>query len=128
MISSQHERISKLCAEHLEKSALTDTIRLDLIGPALTLVESDNGPQPAIGWQVTITVKHNKLLGLADVGVSAGIPRVLPDDLTFTRVCDQLLDQARALREQMYQQAMEDPAATASQQLPEGLRGAKLRV
>jgi hypothetical protein len=77
-------------------------------------------PQPQIGWQVTVYLKHNKLLGQPPVTSTMPLPGLIPVDLDFKRVVTHLLQKAMEGREEANNKPM------AAQDIPAGLVGKRL--
>jgi hypothetical protein len=55
-------------------------------------------PGLAVGWQLTVWLEHDKLLGQDPIGVSVPVPAMLPPAELVQRITHQLLENARKIR------------------------------
>lgn len=121
------KRLIEVFATELNRVKLGDTVSFALNGPGVVI-----GPQgPAIGWTALVTLKHNKLVGQDDIGLSMPIFGVLPPDDVFRQAANFLVEKLREERSNMNNPRPEEladaMAATGPEnQLPPGLRGLKL--
>jgi hypothetical protein len=132
MINHQ-ERISVVFETELNRIKLTDTITgFAVNGPGI--VQHPQGV--AVGWTIMATLKHSKLLGKDDIGVSMPIYGVLPPDDIFRQGAQFLVEEMRkqrTLEEEIKPEetavldgALEGKVMPRANELPPGLQGLKL--
>jgi hypothetical protein len=110
-------RIHGLVAAKVDSLALEDKGRLGIAvtGPTLIMapqLSDPKGPPAAqVGWQVMVTLKHDRLLGQQPVAWGIPIPGLLPPDEVFEHFAGELLEKCRTQRDEMNQGAKQDGLA-----------------
>jgi len=124
-MESQQKRVRDLCKAHIKKSLArgnTDST-VDVVGPTLVLAPDAQGnPAAQIGWQVTVWLAHDMLLGQPPVGASMPLPAVMPSDSDWKRCVTHLFEQCLSARAQ----ANNPNPVDANSGIPAGLVGKKL--
>lgn len=99
---TQRERLTNVMDGALGKIKLGDKVKGEASGPQLVISTDPQGNQgPAIGWQLTVWLQHNKLVGQDPVGVTVPIGILLPHAGLVEQVTSQLLEEARRIRQEV---------------------------
>jgi hypothetical protein len=102
----QADRLTNVMDGKLGKIKLSDKCKGEATGPQLVPAQDPNGaPTLTIGWQFTVWLEHDKLLGQDPVGASIPVPGLLPSAELVERVTAKLLDDARQIRFSANQEA-----------------------
>lgn len=105
-MQTQRDRLSNMMDGALGKIKLGDKCKGEASGPQLVAALDDNGqPGLQVGWQLTVWLEHNVLLGQDPVGVTVPVPVLLPSADMITAITARLLDGARDVRQQANAQA-----------------------
>lgn len=106
----------------IAKSKLTDKAKCEASGPQLVAAMDSNGqPGLQVGWQLTIWLDHNVLLGQDPIGVTVPVAALLPDSNLVVQIASRLLEEARKVRHEATQQASR-PDLPDMAQVSEALR------
>jgi hypothetical protein len=115
----QRDRLTNLMDSILGKIKLSDKVKGEASGPQLVYVMGPDGPAGVdMGWQFTVWLEHNKLLGQDPVGVTVPVNILLPSEDIVRVVTTRLLDEARKMRHQ----ATETVAAEGKASMAEAMR------
>lgn len=115
------KHIREVVKDELNRLKMGDTLGFALDGPAY--VPTPDG-QLTVGWLALITIKHNTLIGVPDLGVSVPVYGVRPPDDIFRKTAQMLLEEARKERHKMSQKPPEPSPreiAAAQQAAKEGV-------
>lgn len=103
----------------LDGIKFTDLVTAEASGPQIVVVPTQQGGQDLqVGWQLTVWLAHNRLLGQAPVGVTVPVGGMSPPVEMVKLVTGKLLDEARKIR----QKANEPPATPDAADMMEALR------
>jgi hypothetical protein len=121
-VIDQAKRIRELFRSELDRLKLGDSVGFAVDGPAY--VPSQQGI--TVGWLILVTLKHNKLLGQSDIGVTVPVMGVLPPDDVFRKGAAVILEEARKLRDAANRPEAAAGGAVQGQVIPPGLVPQKL--
>jgi hypothetical protein len=98
-MQTQKERLTNLMDSALGKIKLNDRVKGEASGPQLVASVDPNGQQGlAVGWQLTVWLEHNVLLGQDPVGVTVPVGMMLPPADAVAQITSRLLEEARKIR------------------------------
>jgi hypothetical protein len=81
-------------------------VKGEAAGPQLVASLDENGNQGlTVGWQLTVWLDHNVLLGQDPVGVTVPMGALLPPADVVQQVTARLLEEARRVRHEVTQRA-----------------------
>jgi hypothetical protein len=115
-MQKQRDRLEAIMDGVLGTIKLRDKCTGEASGPQLVAAQDANGGQGiTVGWQLTVWLQHDKLLGQDPIGVSVPVGMMLPPSELVDRITRQLLEEARNIRFRANQEAaglsMPDPSA-----------------
>ena len=126
---TQHARLTQVCEAKLKAIKLADRCSVEITGPCLVLAPDPNwagsGPPPSapqVGWYVTVTLLHDKLIGQPPIVAALPMGGVLPPDLMFEQAVQVLLDGMRNVRAQA-----NNPLQAQADQMNAEIANAKMR-
>jgi hypothetical protein len=108
-LQKQRDRIEEIMNLKLIQIALGDNCIAEASGPQYVPVE---GQGVQLGWQLTVFLGHNKLIGLPPVGQTLPVGGVHLTDDFLEIAAVRLLEGARQVRQEMTQKASEPVLAT----------------
>lgn len=98
-IPRQRDRIEEIMGDRLSAIKLGDSCTIEVCGPVHVPALDNQGRQAmALGWNITLWLGHNKLIGQDPIYVSVPLGAVMIDEATLITVTDKLLDEARKIR------------------------------
>jgi hypothetical protein len=101
MAQTQKERLTAIMDGALGSLKLADKCKGEASGPQLVnAIDPQGNPGLTIGWQFTVWLDHNKLIGQDPIGVTVPVGTLLPSRELVEMVTVKLLDAARELRQQ----------------------------
>lgn len=116
---TQKDRLTNLMDSTLGQIKLKDKCKGEASGPQLVYVMGPSGPQGVdMGWQFSVWLEHNVLIGQDPVGVTVPVNILLPSAEIVQTVTTRLLEEARKLRHQ----ATEQVAAEGKASMAEAMR------
>ena len=105
-MQTQRERFTNLMDSTLGKIKLGDKVKAEASGPQLVAAPDANGqPGLVVGWQLTVWLDHNVLLGQDPVGVTVPVGALLPAADFVVQITTRLLEEARRVRHEATQRA-----------------------
>jgi hypothetical protein len=113
----ERQRVYDLVEGKLRTLQLEDKDRIGIAvtGPTLIMapqLSDPKGPPAAqVGWQVMVSLKHNRLLGQVPVAWGIPIPGLMPPDEVFEHFAKELLEKCRTQRDEMNAKATQDGVA-----------------
>jgi hypothetical protein len=118
-MQTQRDRFTNLMDGELGKIKLKDKCKGEASGPQLVYAQDPNGNVGmTVGWQLTVWLEHNVLLGQDPIGVTVPVGVLLPTADMVTDITARLLEEARKLRHQ----ATEQISAESKQSMTEAMR------
>lgn len=121
------EHVREVMWNKLKSIKLADVITsVDAVGPVFVMAGSP--PQPGIGWQLSVGLRHNRLIGQPPIIFTAGLGGVMPPDEMFEKFAEFLLEKAREERDRLNAMPVDKPDVTPGRSLPPGLQGKSLKV
>jgi hypothetical protein len=118
-MQTQRDRFTNLMDSELGKLKLKDKCKGEASGPQLVYAQDPNGNVGmTVGWQLTVWLEHNVLLGQDPIGVTVPVGVLLPTADMVTQITARLLEEARKLRHQ----ATEQISAESKQSMTEAMR------
>lgn len=97
----------------------TDLVTAEASGPQLVVVPAPQGGQDLqVGWQLTVWLAHNMLIGQGPVGVTVPLGGISPPVELVQMITERLLDEARKIR----QKANEPPATPDAADMMDAIR------
>ena len=112
MSQTQKERLTNIMDSAAGRIKLGDKIKCEASGPQLVMAPNQNGSlQLQLGWQFTLWLEHNKLIGQDPIGVTVPVGGLLPPAELVEQAVPYLLEEARKLRQQANSPATATPSA-----------------
>lgn len=106
MAQTQKDRMTNIMDNVLGKIKLGDKVKGEASGPQLVASMDEQGnPGLQVGWQFTVWLDHNVLLGQDPVGVTVPVGALLPPVELVQQVTTRLLEEARRVRHEATQKA-----------------------
>ncbi|MGH9920224.1 MAG: hypothetical protein ACRD6W_15325 [Nitrososphaerales archaeon] len=95
------DKLAQVCVSKLSQIKLTDKVLVDVSGPQLVVGPHPQTKRPhqTMGWQLTVWLEHNKLVGQDPIGVTVGLMSLLPPQAAFERATEMLLEECRRIRD-----------------------------
>lgn len=122
-MQTQRERLTNLMDNALAKIKLSDKAKGEASGPQLVAAMDDNqNPGLVVGWQFTVWLEHNVLLGQDPLGVTVPVGTLLPASDFVVQITTRLLEEARRVRQEVTQRASK-PDLPDMGQVQKALRG-----
>ena len=95
-MQKQCDRLTNIMDGKLGQIKLGDKCKGEASGPQLVpAVDEEGRPGFTTGWQLTVWLEHDKLLGQDALGYSVPVPMLLPPAELVERITTQLLESAR---------------------------------
>ena len=105
-MQTQRERMTNLMDQTLGKIRLRDQVKGEASGPQLVATQDQQGqPGLAVGWQFTVWLNHNVLVGQDPIGVTVPVGALLPAAPLVEQITTRLLEEARRVRHEATQAA-----------------------
>jgi hypothetical protein len=112
-MQTQQERLTSIMDGVLGKIKLTDKCKGEASGPQLVMAVDPAGNQGlTVGWQLTVWIQHDKLIGQDPVGVSVPVGVLLPPQEVVEQITRQLLEEARKRRFEMSSKISQESIAS----------------
>lgn len=115
----QKDFLEQAMTEKLNQIKFTDLVTAEASGPQLVVVPAQGGGQDLqVGWQLTVWLAHNMLIGQGPVGVTVPLGGISPPLEIVRVITEKLLDEARKVR----QKANQPPATPDAAEMMEAIR------
>lgn len=99
-MQTQTERLTNIMNQEAGTLKMGDKIVCEAHGPQIVVAPDENGtPAMTMGWQLTLWLNHNKLIGQDPVGVTVPVGVMLPNELMVRQATRYLLEEARKVRD-----------------------------
>ena len=114
----QKDFLEEIMRAKLDTIKFTDLVTPEASGPQLVVIPTPQGQDLQVGWQLTVWLAHNMLIGQGPVGVTVPVGGISPNVQMVEAITTRLLDEARKVR----QKANEPPATPDAAEMMEAIR------